>query len=188
MIGTGDTMSDVRPTEAATTPSRGVVIETRPSDPRALLSIRRLARALAVALGVFMVVITGAVTASVTTVHPDSEVGAAGPSMLAVAPGGVLDPEVVSDPLAANYHSAEAHSEAFAAVPCYCGCEEMLDHRHLLDCFIRADGTGWEAHAAGCEVCLGEAEQVAGLIAAGVTDIDEIRAAVAAEWGDPYQQ
>lgn len=108
-------------------------------------------------------------------------------AMLAVAPGGVLDPEDVPPALEGHYQSAERHHDTFEQVPCFCGCEEMLGHRHLGDCFIRADGQGLESHAIGCGVCLGQAQQVADLITFGTTDPDEIRAAVVAEWGDPYQ-
>lgn len=107
-------------------------------------------------------------------------------NMVAVAPGGVLAPEDVPPGLAAHYQAAQDHGSVFEAVPCFCGCEEMLGHRHLGDCFIRADGQGLEAHALGCGVCLGEAQQVMDLLAAGIEDPDQIRDAVVTEWSDPY--
>ncbi len=107
-------------------------------------------------------------------------------TMVGVAPGGVLAPDDVPLGLVAHYQAAQAHPDIFEAVPCFCGCEEMLSHRHLGDCFVRADGQGLEAHALGCAVCLGEAQQVMDLIAAGIEDPDKIRDAVVAEWSDPY--
>lgn len=113
----------------------------------------------------------------------------AGPTMetmFEVTPGGVIDPSEVPEVIAVHYRAAFANPEIFAGVPCFCGCDEMLGHRHLLDCFARPDGGGWEAHAAGCGVCLGEAEQIEILLAQGVTDPAVIRAAVIERWSDPY--
>ena len=107
-------------------------------------------------------------------------------NMVAVAPGGVLAAADVPPAFAAHYQAARDHRHVFEAVPCFCGCEGMLDHRHLGDCFVRADGQGLEAHALGCGVCIGEAQQVIELIAAGTEDPDQINEAVVAEWGDPY--
>lgn len=106
--------------------------------------------------------------------------------MFAVAPGGVLAAADVPPALAAHYQAAQDHQHVFEAVPCFCGCEAMLDHRHLGDCFVRADGQGLEAHALGCAVCIGEAQQIMDLIAAGAEDPDQIKEAVVAEWADPY--
>lgn len=113
-----------------------------------------------------------------------SDGSASGPPMIEVAPGGLLDPADVPEGLAVYYRAAVDHGDVFAQVPCFCGCEEMLGHRHLRDCFVRADG--WEAHALGCGVCLGEAAQVIDLLAAGETDSQVIRDAVIARWSDPY--
>jgi hypothetical protein len=101
-----------------------------------------------------------------------SEASGAEPAMLAVAPGGSV--ELASLPALHQelYLAAAADPEGFEAVTCYCGCEAFLDHRHLLDCFVRPDG-GWERHATGCAVCLAEARDVIDLRAAG-TPIDEI--------------
>jgi hypothetical protein len=94
------------------------------------------------------------------------------PAMLAVAPGGTI--ELASLPAVQQelYQAAAADPAGFEAVACYCGCEAFLDHRHLLDCFVRPDG-GWERHATGCGVCLAEARDVIDLRADG-TPIGEI--------------
>lgn len=94
------------------------------------------------------------------------------PAMLAVAPGGTVELAALPAEHQKMYRAAAADPEAFQAVACYCGCEEFLDHRHLLDCFERPDG-GWERHATGCAVCLVEARDVVEMRADG-TPIAEI--------------
>lgn len=106
--------------------------------------------------------------------------------MGAVAPPGILPADEIPPAFAEYYHGAQTHMDTFEAMPCFCGCQEMLGHRHLGDCFVRPDGSGFEAHALGCGVCLGEAAQVISLIDGGVVEIEEIEAAVVARWGDPY--
>lgn len=56
----------------------------------------------------------------------------------------------------AEYTYALDHADAYRHLRCWCGCEKAFAHRSLADCFVRADGA-WEAHGAGCGVCLGEA-------------------------------
>lgn len=94
------------------------------------------------------------------------------PAMLAVAPGGTVELASLSADHRELYRAAAADPDAFEAVACYCGCEAFLDHRHLLDCFVRPGG-GWERHATGCAVCLVEARDVIDLRATG-TPISEI--------------
>ncbi len=105
--------------------------------------------------------------------------------MTALAPPGVVAEADIPAALVPLYHGAVENSTVFEATPCYCGCMEMLGHRHLLDCFERPDGSGWESHALGCGVCLGEAKQVLDLLADGL-ESDAVVAAVVAEWSDPY--
>lgn len=104
--------------------------------------------------------------------------------MAAVAPGVVAEADI-PEGLIPLYHGARDRAAVFAATPCYCGCMEMLGHRHLLDCFRRPDGSGWESHALGCGVCLGEAQHVLELVAGGF-DADAVVAAVIDRWSDPY--
>ncbi len=153
---------------------------SRASNPVSSLSFRLFA-VLAALIGVGILV-AGLSNASIGGVDLVPETGA----MFDVAPGGLIDPADVPESVAVLYRAAHDHADFYAQVPCFCGCEAMLGHRHLLDCFARPDG-GWEAHGLGCGVCLGEAQQVEDLLAAGVQSADEIRAAVVAEWGDPYQ-
>ncbi len=153
--------------------------------------LRAIVRATFVLTGVMAVLLVGVVGMGIRDGLRPDHAGFAGPGdgtvMLDVAPGGVIDPASVPEGMAVLYRGAEAHPDAFAAVPCFCGCEQMLGHRHLLDCFVRPDGSGWEAHASGCGVCLGEATQVLALLEEGAS-IDEIVPAVIERWGDPYLQ
>lgn len=80
---------------------------------------------------------------------------------------GPLDLADVSDDIAAHYAAARQLADVYEEVPCYCGCEEFLAHRDLLDCFVRADGAGWDAHAARCGVCIAESTAVRELADSG---------------------
>lgn len=147
-------------------------------------SLIRLVGSLAVVLGVVIasvLVVSGlnAPDEADTVISSEQDMGA-------VSPPGVVAPADVPPALAGYYEGARAHSAVFEQIPCFCGCEEMLGHRHLGDCFIRPDGSGLEAHALGCGVCLGEAAQVIEAIDAGVADPVQIREAIVATWGDPY--
>jgi hypothetical protein len=102
-------------------------------------------------------------------------------TMLSVAPGGTIALASLPADHQELYRAAAADPEAFEAVACYCGCESFLDHRHLGDCFVRADG-GWERHATGCAVCLAEARELIDLRATD-TPIDEISARIDARYG-----
>lgn len=93
-----------------------------------------------------------------------------------------LELSTVSDNVAGHYHYALAHSDAFAQIPCWCGCQQYLGHGNLKDCFVRRDGKGWEAHAAKCGVCIGEAAITAQMLGAGKTPA-EVTEAVNTEFG-----
>jgi uncharacterized protein with PCYCGC motif len=68
-----------------------------------------------------------------------------------------------------HYRSAGNHPDTYRQIPCYCGCDSFLAHRNLKDCFVAADGTGWDRHAAGCAVCIEESSIVRRLIARGLS-------------------
>jgi hypothetical protein len=69
----------------------------------------------------------------------------------------------------AHYRFAGNHRDTYRQIPCYCGCDSFLAHRSLEDCFVAADGTGWDPHAAGCAVCIDESSIVRRLIAGGLS-------------------
>jgi Protein of unknown function with PCYCGC motif len=125
---------------------------------------------IAVALGVvFVVTGAGGVTALVMSEH--------GPSQpVAVAPGGTIRMSQMTPMIAEHYRFAAAHPHAYDQVPCFCGCESMLAHRFLLDCFVRPDG-GWERHASGCAVCTQESSVVRSMLADGAS-VRSIRDAI----------
>lgn len=83
-----------------------------------------------------------------------------------VAPGGEISLDSMSPDIAAHYAFAAEHRSTYAHVPCFCGCDATLEHRSLLDCFVRPDG-GWERHAAGCAVCTQESSAVRSMLADG---------------------
>jgi hypothetical protein len=94
----------------------------------------------------------------------------------AVAAGGVVELSAMPGHVAEHYRFAAAHPDVYSEVPCFCGCDATLDHRFLLDCFVRPDG-GWEAHASGCGVCLEESRMIRSMLARG-SGTAEIRADV----------
>jgi hypothetical protein len=93
-----------------------------------------------------------------------------------------LDLDTVAGSTARHYHAALAEPDTYRQIPCFCGCEEFLGHRDLYDCFVRADGTGWDAHAAGCGICIAESATVLDLLDQGST-APTIRAEVIARYG-----
>ena len=105
-------------------------------------------------------------------------------AMAAAAPTDTepFDLASVSATIAGHYHFAADHLAELEQIPCWCGCEQFLAHRHLADCFVRADGRGWEAHAAGCGVCIGEAVIARRMLEEGRTPA-EIKAAVDIRFG-----
>jgi hypothetical protein len=100
-----------------------------------------------------------------------------GPGM-PVAAGGVLELETLPDDVAMHYEFADRHHELYRQVPCFCGCDAALDHRHLLDCFVRPGG-GWERHASGCIVCLEESEIIREMSTRGAPAADIVETVVA---------
>ena len=88
----------------------------------------------------------------------------------------------VPEQVAGHYRAAAEHAAAYAEIPCYCGCLGFLAHRNLQDCFVRPDGRGWEAHAAGCGVCLGESALARRLLDEGRAPA-AVREAVIAQFG-----
>jgi uncharacterized protein with PCYCGC motif len=84
--------------------------------------------------------------------------------------------------IATHYHFADAHPSVYEQVPCFCGCDQMLGHRSLLDCFVRPDGSGWEPHASGCGVCIQESQMIRRMLARGVSP-NQISDTIVAHYG-----
>lgn len=110
---------------------------------------------------------------------------APGEQMVAVSPGGVVELAELEPELQHLYRAVADDEAAFHAVRCYCGCEAMLEHRDLFDCFVRPDGQ-WERHAVGCGICQVEAREVLAGRAAG-TPLGEIAAEIDATYGQITQ-
>ncbi len=123
-------------------------METLPSMDRR----RGVPLLVALVLASVVLLVVGARVA--TTTHPT-----AAEQMVAVYPGGEVDIDELTPELRQLYLDVAADPGPFEHVRCYCGCEAMLDHRHLRDCFERPDG-GWERHAVGCGICQVEARDV----------------------------
>ena len=69
--------------------------------------------------------------------------------------------------MVAHYEYARANASVYAQVPCFCGCQEMLAHRNLEDCFVTPDGA-WESHASGCQVCIDESQMIMRMMGRGM--------------------
>jgi hypothetical protein len=134
---------------------------------------------LAVAAAVLMVFV-GAVVVLASGPDPDRHRPATGGIATDDTPA--LDLTSIADSIAVHYFAAEADPVTYRDVPCFCGCEEFLGHRHLYDCYVRADDRGWDAHAAGCGICIAESVTVQELLDEG-HDIPTIRDAVIAQYG-----
>ncbi len=97
------------------------------------------------------------------------------------AAGATVDLATLPEQTVAHYRFVEANQELAEQLPCYCGCGESLAHRSLRDCFVR-DGGEYDAHAAGCGVCLLESEDAQQLLADGETPA-AIRAVIDERYG-----
>jgi hypothetical protein len=67
-----------------------------------------------------------------------------------------------------HYELARANPSIYAQVPCFCGCDDMLGHRNLEDCFVTPDGA-WESHAAGCQICIQESQMLMRMMGRGMS-------------------
>lgn len=128
---------------------------------------------------VLLVLVLAAVLALTAVVH-SMRPATGQEQMVAVSPGGEVQLDELRPELQQMYLDVAEDPDAFSQVRCYCGCEAMLDHRHLGDCFVRPDG-GWERHAVGCGICQLEARDVLAARAAG-TPIDDIVADIDAAY------
>lgn len=130
--------------------------------------------------GAVLVLLIGAVAVLASTSDADRQRFAASEVTADDTPP--LELASVAEATAVHYLAAEADPVTYQEVPCFCGCEEFLGHRHLYDCFVRADDQGWDAHAAGCGICIAESITVQELLVEGHDD-PTIRGAVIAQYG-----
>jgi hypothetical protein len=129
----------------------------------------------AVALGIAVLLIVAAGVVGVTmAMRGGSHVmmwGGSGPAAQAggteqAAPTG-FQLDGMSASMVAHYEHARANAGVYAHIPCFCGCQEMLAHRNLEDCFVTPDGA-WESHASGCQVCIDESRMAMRMISRGM--------------------
>jgi hypothetical protein len=81
-----------------------------------------------------------------------------------------LDPALYTGPAHEAYRVAREHPGLLAQLHCYCGCDRVLGHNNLLDCFR-------DTHGGHCAICVGEAIDAERLYKAG-TPVDQIRDAL----------
>lgn len=123
-----------------------------------------------------------AVVATVAgTARPAGDAHGPAPRAPMVAPDGILDLATVSAGVASEFRYAADHRDTYRQLRCWCGCESAFDHANLADCFVRADGR-WEAHGAGCGVCLASAITARERLDAG-TPINDIAAEIDRTFG-----
>ncbi|MGZ8662865.1 MAG: PCYCGC motif-containing (lipo)protein [Actinomycetota bacterium] len=82
-----------------------------------------------------------------------------------------------------HYTYARENADVYEQVPCFCGCQSMLGHRNLEDCFVTPDGA-WESHASGCQVCTDESQMVMRMMSRGM-DPGTMHDRIVAEYGGP---
>jgi hypothetical protein len=85
--------------------------------------------------------------------------------------------------MVAHYGFARGNPRVYEQIPCYCGCQEMLGHRNLEDCFVTPDGA-WDSHASGCQVCIDESQMVMRMMGRGM-GMNTIRDRVIAAYENP---
>jgi hypothetical protein len=78
-----------------------------------------------------------------------------------------LDPALYKGPAHEAYRVARERPELLAQLHCYCGCDRVMGHKNLLDCFR---GT----HAGYCAICIGEAIDAERMRNSG-TPVEQIR-------------
>lgn len=146
--------------------------EPEPLCRRPLAALGGVVVVLALIAGLVVVVMAGMSRSDESDVATAPAYGTVGP----------LDLSTVSADMAAHYRYGEAHMVQYQQIPCWCGCQQFLGHRNLADCYVRADGQGYEAHAAGCAVCTTEAVIAEDTLDHGGTPA-QVKATVDAQFG-----
>ncbi len=85
-----------------------------------------------------------------------------------------LDPALFEGDARKAYEVARKNPALLAQFHCYCGCEQSIGHKNLLDCFR-------SKHAVTCDICIGEAIEAERLAGQGSTP-DEISARLQARF------
>jgi len=85
-----------------------------------------------------------------------------------------LDPQLFVGDVRSAYQVAQDDPALLAQLHCYCGCDKLLEHKSLLDCFR-------DKHGATCAICIGEAVEAEQLAKQGMP-VDQIRDALRARF------
>ena len=78
-----------------------------------------------------------------------------------------LDPQFFTGEVRVAYQVAQDDPALLAQLHCYCGCDKVLGHKSLLDCFR-------DRHGSVCAICISEAVQADKLAKQGMP-IEQIR-------------
>jgi hypothetical protein len=78
-----------------------------------------------------------------------------------------LDPARFFGVVREAYEVAQKNPALLAQLHCYCGCDQEVGHRNLLDCYR-------DEHGAHCPICTGEAVEAAKLADEGLP-VEQIR-------------
>jgi hypothetical protein len=85
-----------------------------------------------------------------------------------------LDPSAYAGEARQAYQIARDHPALLAQLHCCCGCDKVLGHRNLLDCYR-------DKHAASCATCIGEAIDGNQMASQG-SPVEQIRDALRARY------
>ena len=88
-----------------------------------------------------------------------------------------LDPQEFQGNVREAYEVAERDPALLAQLHCYCGCDKLLGHKNLLDCYR-------DTHASRCAICMGEALDAEPMANRGMP-IEQIRDALRARYAPP---
>lgn len=125
---------------------------------------------MALGTGILLLVAAGVIGVSMSMSGGSHRMMWGGPDQRVVedvaAAGFQLD--MVPTHLVQHYTFAKANPGVYEQVPCFCGCQEMIGHRNLEDCFVTPDGA-WESHASGCQVCIEESQMITRMMAGGAS-------------------
>jgi hypothetical protein len=142
-----------------------------------------LLSAMALGMGVLLLVAAGVVGVSMSMSGGSHQMMWGGPEQRAAeeaAPAG-FQLDMMPAHLTQHYGFAKANPSVYEQVPCFCGCQDMLGHRNLEDCFVTPDGA-WESHASGCQVCIDESRMLMRMMAGGASP-DLIRQRIVDQFG-----
>ncbi|HTY54323.1 MAG TPA: CYCXC family (seleno)protein [Candidatus Binataceae bacterium] len=85
-----------------------------------------------------------------------------------------LDPALFTGEVRQAYQVVRDNPALIAQLHCYCGCDRMIGHKNLLDCYR-------DRHGSRCEICVNEVLQAKRMADEGDT-VEQIRDALRARY------